>query len=226
MREAAGVAASLPMEDIRDADLAVDVRAFLAAFPPAFDPAAFFGLGLESLEGEAGVANGAGEAVAEGAGSLLLSLSAGFFLLAFLGLDAGAGDAAVSLEDCAAGVLGPAATGVAASVAGFFLGFLGFASAPSAFGFAGFFAFGADGWGVDAAAGVDEEVATLLGSSNSILMDGAAGYGCDVSVAVGYGAAGSGGMDAAICAVRASKSGPVDMATSVAGKPGSEPKSI
>ncbi len=72
-----------------------------------------------------------------------------FFLEAFLGL--GAVDDAASLDDPTAGtadgVEGPAEA-VAAEAAGFFLGFLGFASTPSVFGFADFFGFGAAALGV------------------------------------------------------------------------------
>lgn len=180
MRDMAGVAASRPMDDILDADLAVEDRALLAALPPALEPLVFFALGLDSLVGVAGVAKGAGEAVAEGAVSfaLSLSLSAAFFLELFLGL--GAGEATASFGGSPAEAAAASVTDVSA---GFFFGFLGFASvAPSALGLAGFFGFEAAGLGVEPSAGIGEDPATRVGSCISILICAGTGCGCGICV--------------------------------------------
>lgn len=196
------------MKDILEADLAVEDLTLPAALPPAFDPPAFFDLGLVSLLGEAGVAKGAGDAVAEGAGPLLasfdLSLSAPFFFAGFFGF--GGEVAAPSLYDPAA-----AFASWGSAVAGFFFGFFGFVSAPpSVLSFAGFFAFVAEGFGVDPSAGMGDEAAVELASSISILttFEAAAGgigggYACGAPVmfeepAAGNVVAGTGGMLTAI----------------------------
>ena len=171
---------------MRDTDLAVGDLALLAAFPPALGPPAFFDLDFVSLLGEAGVAKGAGDAVAEGVGPLLaifaLSLSAAFLFAGFFGF--GGVAAAPSLDDSAA-----AFKSVEAAAAGFFFGFFGFVSAPpSVLGFVGFFGFAVIAFGVEPSAGMGEEAAAEFESSISILTafdtvagdGGSGGYACGV----------------------------------------------
>lgn len=155
------------MDDILEADLAVEDRALLAALAPVLDPLApFFDLDSVSLAGDAGVMKGAGEAVAEGSESLLLS--AAFFLDAFFGL--AAEEAAPSFEE-------PATGSVSFDSVSFFLDFLGLASVESVFGLAGFLGFVAAGFGVEPSTGMGDDPAMEVGLSVSIFITATVGYG-------------------------------------------------